>query len=108
MTGLLGLKALEGKRAILDNGKRMLHLPGDGVFDIVLPPGSVSYPLDKVPSGHLALAVDTYEKLNKKTGGVPDTSLDLLSSIHSSTSCQCWDQYCGRCGSQYLSTSREE
>ena len=72
-TGLLGLKTLESKRATLDCGKRILHLPGDGDVEMNLPPGSVSYPLEKVPSGHLALVVDNCEKLMNKTGGIPDT-----------------------------------
>ena len=60
---------MEGKRAILDCGKRMLNLPGDGDVEIILPPGSVSYPLEKVPSGHLARVINNYEKLKAKTGG---------------------------------------
>ena len=108
-TGLLGLKTLEGKRAILDCGKRMLHLPGDGDVEIVLPPGSVSYPLEKVPSGHLALVIDNYEKLKAKTGGIPETSMNLHSNIpESSTTCGCGDRYCGICGSQFISSSNTE
>ena len=108
-TGLLGLKTLEGKRAILDCGKRMLHLPGDGNVEIVLPLGSVSYPFEKVPSGHLALVIVNYEKLKAKTGGIPQTPMNLHSNIpESPTTCGCGDRYCGIYGSQYISSSNTE
>ena len=108
-TGLLGLRTLEGKRAILDCGKRMLHLPGDGDVEIILPPGSVSYPLEKVPSGHLALVIDNYEKLKAKAGGIPETSMNLHSNIpESSTECGCGDRYCGLCGTNFSSSSNTE
>ena len=87
----------------------MLHLFGDGNVEVILPPGSVSYPLEKVLSGHLALVIDNYEKLKAKTGGIPETSMNLHSNIpESSVTCDCGDRYCGICGSQYTSSSNTE
>ena len=87
----------------------MLHVPGDGDVEIVLPPGSVSYPLEKVPSGHVALVIESYEKLKAKAGGIPETSMHLHSNIpESSVTCDCGDRYCGICGSQYISFANTE
>ena len=53
LPGVLGLRSVETDRAILDTGSRMLHFPGPGDVKLILPPGSVSIPLEKAPSGHL-------------------------------------------------------
>ena len=87
LPGLLGLKTLEQHRAILDVNTRQLHFPGPGEVQIILPPGSVSHPLEKAPSGHLLLVVDDYEHLAEpKRGGLPDEPIQLLSSSQSSAS----------------------
>ena len=48
-------------------------------MEIKLPPGSVSIPLHKAPSGHLVMIIDEYEKIAAKRGGVPEASLQLHS-----------------------------
>jgi len=87
LPGLLGLRSLETDRAILDTGNKMLHYPGPGEINIQLPPGSISIPLEKAPSGHLVMPVDEYERVANKTGGTPETSLQLA-TIPSTTAPQ--------------------
>ena len=117
LPGLLGLRSLETDKAILDTGTRMLHFPGPGPVEIVLPPGSISVPLEKAPSGHLVMVVDDYERVVQKSGGTPETSLQLtaipetslnLVAAFSNKKAKCEDTCCseaipedlprGRCG----------
>jgi hypothetical protein len=77
LPGLLGLRSLETDRAILDMGNKKLYFPGPGEVKIELPPGSIEVPLEKAPSGHLVMPIDDYEKIVKRTGGTPETSLQL-------------------------------
>ena len=57
----------------------MLHFPGPGEAKIVLPPGSVSHPLEKAPSGHLVLVIDDYERVvAPQKGGVAEDPVNLL------------------------------
>jgi hypothetical protein len=41
LPGLLGLRALEHERGILDCGDRKLYFPGPGEVQVILTPGSV-------------------------------------------------------------------
>ena len=77
LPGLLGLKSLEADRAIVDTGNRTLIFPGKGDVKLELPPGSITVPLQKAPSGHLVLVVDDYENAISKQGGTPEVSLQL-------------------------------
>ena len=77
LPGLLGLRSLETDRAILDTGNRMLHFPGPGTTELVLPPGSVSIPLEKAPSGHLVIPIDQYDQVVEKKGGLKEHSLQF-------------------------------
>ena len=77
LPGLLGLSSLERNRAILDTGRRLLILPGEGDYEYVLPSGATILPLEKAPSGHLVLPIDAYNKI-KKQGGLPEKPLTLL------------------------------
>jgi len=77
LPGLLGLSSLERNRAILDTGRRLLILPGEGDYEYVLPSGATILPLEKAPSGHLVLPIDAYHKV-KKQGGLPEKPLTLL------------------------------
>ena len=61
LPGLLGLKALKATRGILDCNGKKLHLLGPGEFNPVLPPGSITIPLQEAPSGHLVMIIDDYE-----------------------------------------------
>ena len=80
LPGLLGLETLENRRAILDMGKRQLIFPGAGEITYQLPPGSTVIPLEKAPSGHLCMVVDTYNKLSPpSSGGVKRPVPTLLS-----------------------------
>jgi len=80
LPGLLGLRTLEGLQAILDTGNRQLHFPGPGTVKIELPPGSISVPLEKAPSGHLIMPLDAYDKVPQTTGGLDpaDSALTLI------------------------------
>ena len=80
LPGLLGLRSLEEQRAVLDMGNRKLYLPGPGEIEVVLPPGSISIPLEKAPSGHLVMPVDAFEKLAKKESGLPERTVQLHSA----------------------------
>ena len=77
LPGLLGLRSLETDRAILDTGNRKLHFPGPGEVQFVLPPGSVSIPLEKSPSGHLVIPIDQYDQVSQKRGGLKEHSLNF-------------------------------
>jgi hypothetical protein len=77
LPGLLGLRSLEHERAILDCGSLTLHLVGQGEVQLVLPPGSMSIPLQKAPSGHLVMVIDDFEKVSQSSGGLPEASLQL-------------------------------
>ena len=55
----------------------MLHLVGRGEVQLQLPPGSISIPLKKAPSGHLVMVIDDYDKVPDRRGGVEDASLQL-------------------------------
>ena len=81
LPGLLGLRSLETDRAILDTGNRKLYYPGPGEVKIILPPGSITIPLEKAPSGHLVMPIDEYDRTTKKTGGTPETSLQLATTL---------------------------
>ena len=86
LPGLLGLRSLEQERAILDCGSRMLHLVGQGEVQLTLPPGSVSIPLQKAPSGHLVMVIDEYEEVAASRGGLPEASLQLHTVAAASSS----------------------
>ena len=77
LPGLLGLRSLETDRAILDTAGRKLYYPGPGEVTINLPPGSITIPLEKAPSGHLVIPIDEYERVTSQKGGTPETSLQL-------------------------------
>ena len=79
LPGLLGLRTLEQNRAILDVGSRQLIFPGPGKVEYKLPPGSITIPLEKAPSGHLCMVVDAYKAVPKQHGGLsePDSSMAL-------------------------------
>ena len=91
LPGLLGLRSLETDRAILDTGKRQLIYPGPGEVTWNPPPGSVTIPLEKAPSGHLVMPIDEYERCPKHKGGTPETSLNLVAAF---TRTQCKDKCC--------------
>ena len=83
LPGLLGLRTLEQQSAILDVGGRQLIFPGLGGVKFDLPPGSVSVPLEKAPSGHLVMTVDAYHLLQASHGGLvdPDSSMNLHAAV---------------------------
>ena len=56
-------------------------------MNIVLPPGSVSHPFEKAPSGNILLVVDDYDRLEEpKRGGLTEEPLHLLSHSQSASS----------------------
>jgi hypothetical protein len=81
LPGLLGLKSMEEHRAVIDINKKMLIFPGPGEVEIKLPPGSIEIQLEKAPSGHLVIPVDSYENLVKRKGGLQNPILELHASV---------------------------
>ena len=73
--------SLEQKRAILDCGRQMLTFPGQGDIQMVLLPGSLEVPLQKAPSGHLAMVIDDYEQVVQRAGGLPAPKTQLHSAV---------------------------
>ena len=64
---LLGLRSLMRHNAILDLGKKMMHLiPDDREAEYELPEGTESYPLKQAPSGHLLLPFTDFKKWEKR------------------------------------------
>ena len=59
---LLGMRTLEGRKAILDCGNRRLIFPGPGGVHMHLSPGSLVFELEKSPSGHLILPTTNFPK----------------------------------------------
>jgi hypothetical protein len=76
LPGLLGLKALKATRGILDCNGKKLHLLGPGEFNPVLPPGSITIPLQEAPSGHLVMIIDDYEAAIKNAVENPTPKVD--------------------------------
>ena len=70
LPGLFGLRSMETHRALLDTHNRQVHPPGPGEVKIILPPGSVTHPLEKARSGHLLLVVNDFQNLAQKKGGL--------------------------------------
>ena len=68
LPGFLGLRTLDSLRAVLDIENRRLIFPGPGTVQIIPPPGSVTVPLEKVPSGHSVMLVDDYDAVPKQHG----------------------------------------
>ena len=62
---LLGLRTLQGNKAILDCHTKMLHFPAEGEVTLVLPPGSESFQLESAESGHLLLPCDAFEHVSQ-------------------------------------------
>ena len=48
-----------------------------------LPSGSVTVPLEKLPSGHLAMVIDDYARLQAQQGGVTTTPMQLHANMPS-------------------------
>jgi hypothetical protein len=59
--GLLGLRTMINKRAIVDTVNRQLHLCGPGPVELTLPPGTESFKLEQSPSGHFLLPVSEFQ-----------------------------------------------
>jgi hypothetical protein len=57
---LLGMRTLEGRKAIQDVGSKKLIFPGPGGAHMQLSPGSLVFPLEKSPSGHLILPITSF------------------------------------------------
>ena len=86
LPGLLGLRSLEGQRAIIVTGKQELILPGKAEVKIGAPPISLRIPLIKAPSGHLVMVVDDYEKLVAVTGGLPERVAEFMAEPNTAPS----------------------
>ena len=63
--GLLGLKSMINKRAIVDTVNKRLIFCGPGPVEIKPPPGSDVYQMEQAPSGHLLLPISDYESLKR-------------------------------------------
>ena len=73
---LLGLRSLMRHRAVLDLGKKMLHLvPDNTEVELTLPDGSESYELKQAQSGHLLLPFTDFPKLQKVLLQNPNTKM---------------------------------
>ena len=70
----------------MDCGAKVLHLVGKGDVQIQLPPGNISTPLRKAPSGHMAMAIDENDKVTEQKGGVAEASLQLHTNDPSASS----------------------
>lgn len=68
LPGLLGFRALNQHRAILDCEKKILYLPGPGDTEFKLPDGTTEIQLQQAPSGHLVMRIDDFENLEKPGG----------------------------------------
>jgi len=76
LPGLLGLQTLEANNAVLDIGNRTLHMLSKGKAKLELPPGTLSVPLEKSPSGHLVMTIDSFEDIQRQRGGLPQRSIN--------------------------------
>ena len=64
----------------------MLHLVGKGDVQLQLPPGCLTIPLRKAPSGHLVMVIDEYDKVSEQKEGVAEASLQLHADASTSAS----------------------
>ena len=65
LPGLLGLRSMRRKRAILEMapGHEALTFPGPGDYQIQWPPGTIRIPLTRAPSRHLVIVCDAYQSI---------------------------------------------
>ena len=93
LPGLLGLQSLEDMNAVIDFGRRTLHIPGAGNVDLrsLLPAETETYNLAKAPSGHLLLPCTHYEEFDKqqKNGSLRFT--ETIISLHTTSNTQSSD-----------------
>ena len=79
--GLLGLRALQEKRAILDFSKgpddMRITFPGPGDVSIELSPGSDTFKLESAPSGHLMLPCCEHEAMWKAARAMQDREEEI-------------------------------
>ena len=79
---------------------------------------SPTAPLEKVPSGHLAMVIDGYERLQARQGGLPTTPIQLHANLpeyvesdssdkDTEITCNCGDRDCAECGQLFLSRHSE-
>lgn len=81
LPGLLGLQTLEANNAVLDIGNRTLHMLSKGKAQLQLLPGTLSVPLEKSPSGHLVMTIDSYEDIQQQRGGLPQGSINWHAAL---------------------------
>ena len=114
LPGLLGFQSLEKHRCIRGCGDRQQNFVSDGDVEIKLLSGSITVPLEKVPSGHLAMVIDDFEHLQSQQGGVPTSPMNLHTSLPGQSgetakfvTCGCGDRDCAECGQPFLSQHSE-
>ena len=66
---------------VSSTAERQLHFVSEGDVEIKLPSGSVTVPLEKLPSGHLAMVIDDYERLQAQQGGVQTVPMQLHANM---------------------------
>ena len=86
LPGLLGLNALEQKRAIIDHQTNTLYFLGQGPYDLskAMPPGTTSYKLQKAQSGHLLLPVTGYSS-SRMAKRLDQTQVTLVTDTQNSS-----------------------
>ena len=84
LPGLLGGRTMETEKMILDFGTKLCHIPGPGEVIITLPPGSITIPMERAPSGHFVLPVDGFDQVPERRHGIPEVPLALHASAGSS------------------------
>ena len=73
LPALLGLRSMRAKGAVLEMtpGKECLTFPGPGGYKVEWSPGTMHFPLEQAPSGHLIMPTGEFDKLSRQTGGLP-------------------------------------
>ena len=79
LPGLLGLKSLRDRRAILDMQTLQIHFAGPGDYDLslTLPPGTESYQCELAPSGHMVLPCSEFAAVDAEESGSLDTGAEV-------------------------------
>ena len=70
LPGLLGLRAIEERRGVIETtpDQAFLTFPGPGGYHIIWEPGALHLPLTKAPSGHLCVELDHWDWLDDEAG----------------------------------------
>ena len=78
---LFGLRSTGSKQGVLETrlGHQQLSFPGPGGYEVTWSPGTVHFPLEPAPSGHLILPTDAFDRVRPTTAAA-NTSMSFTAA----------------------------